>query len=631
MKMRPPATPLVTIDPYFSIWSMADTLVGRHTRHWTGAKNRLCGQAIVDGKTYRFMGCPDGESMKQVGFEFDYLTTTYVYACDEVTLTLKFTSPLLLDDFKLLSRPVSYLEISAAANDGKEHEIAVKIEAFDELCLDQPEQHDTEAEIADLDGLVAAKMGNTEQKPLNRSGDDLRIDWGWMWLATDNEDAAAMVCPLDGFETATHSISVIAPLTCGGRLLFALAYDDIHSLEYFGEPIDAYWRTTGESFEEILARAFAEYDEILVKCDNFAAELREKCLAAGGEEYVELTILAYRQAIAAHKLCADKDGKPIFVSKECFSNGCAATVDVTYPSIPLFLLYAPELVNAMLRPVFRYAATDIWMHDFAPHDVGTYPLVNGQVYGGNRDPEYQMPIEECGNMLICAYAAGYYSNDFTFAAENLQALTGWAEYLVEKGVDPEKQLCTDDFAGHLAHHCNLSLKAICALACFGRLLTALGKDAEAAVYTQAAKDMAAQWVPMAANGDGSYKLAFDQPGTFSMKYNMVWDKIFGFGLFDPSVMASEIASYKVRQNRYGLPLDNRSDYTKSDWLVWCASQAETMEDFQALIKPLWDSYNETPDRRPMTDWYFTSTALWRGFQNRTVQGAIFIKLLMPQK
>ena len=70
----------------------------------------------------------------------------------------------------------------------------------------------------------------------------------------------------------------------------------------------------GESFEEILARAFAEYSEILAKCDQFAAELREKCMAAGGEEYVELTILAYRQAIAAHKLCTDKDGKPIFVS-----------------------------------------------------------------------------------------------------------------------------------------------------------------------------------------------------------------------------------------------------------------------------------------------------------------------------
>ena len=200
-----------------------------------------------------------------------------------------------------------------------------------------------------------------------------------------------------------------------------------------------------------------------------------------------------------------------------------------------------------------------------------------------------------------------------------------------KGRRPENQLCTDDFAGHLAHTCNLSLKAICALACFARLLTALGKTAEAERYDACAKEMAAQWVPMAANGDGSYKLAFDQPGTFSMKYNMVWDKVFGLGLFDPSVIASELASYKAHQNRYGLPLDNRSDYTKSDWLLWCAAQCENNDDFKAMIAPLWDAYNETADRRPMTDWYFTSTAIWRGFQNRTVQDGIFIKLLMPQK
>ena len=44
-----------------------------------------------------------------------------------------------------------------------------------------------------------------------------------------------------------------------------------------------------------------------------------------------------------------------FVSKECHSNGCAATVDVSYPSIPLFLLYNPELVRGMMRPVFKFA------------------------------------------------------------------------------------------------------------------------------------------------------------------------------------------------------------------------------------------------------------------------------------
>ena len=282
----------------------------------------------------------------------------------------------------------------------------------------------------------------------------------------------------------------------------------------------------------------------------------------------------------------------------------------------------------MLRPVFRYAASPAWPFDFAPHDAGCYPLLNGQVYSNGTDPKNQMPVEECGNMLICAYAAAYYTGNSAFAMSHLDLLTKWADYLVGIGVNPDNQLCTDDFAGHLAHNCNLSLKAICALACFARLLAMDGRDGSA--YEAAACKMAAEWVPMAANGDGSYRLAFDQPGTFSMKYNMIWDKVFDLGLFDDSVRETEVASYLVRQNRYGLPLDNRADYTKSDWLVWIASLSTTKSAFEALTAPLWLAYDETPDRVPMTDWYFTSSAKQRGFQNRTVQGGIFMRLLLPQ-
>lgn len=629
MKMRPPAVPLITVDPYFSVWCTADTLVSHHTRHWTGARNRLCGLATVDGKIYRFMGCGNGEAMEQTGFDMDYLSTYYTYVCPEITLSLRFTSPLLLDDLALCSRPVSYLEISAAANDGKPHRIAVSVTADDELCLNTKEQSDTVCGTARLGSVHAAHVGNAEQKPLNRSGDDLRIDWGRFWLASDAPNAEASFVKQCGCETAAHELSVSVPLACGGRALFVFAYDDIHSIEYFGVPIDALWRASGESFEQILVRAFAEYEDILRRCDAFSHALRQRCLAAGGEKYTELTVLAYRQAIAAHKLCSDPDGAPVLISKECFSNGCAATVDVTYPSIPLFLLFRPELVNAMLRPVFQYAASGEWPFDFAPHDAGRYPLVNGQVYSGGTELKNQMPVEECGNMLICAYAAAYYANDYAFAAAHLDLLTRWADYLLKTGVDPENQLCTDDFAGHLAHNCNLSLKAICALACFARLLRAAGHGDRADGYENAARDMARQWVLLASNGDGSYKLAFDQPDTFSMKYNMIWDKIFGFGLFDESVAATETASYLRRQNRYGLPLDNRSDYTKSDWLVWCASLCGASTGFEAMVAPLWAAYNESPDRVPMTDWYFTSTAKQRGFQNRTVQGGVFIKLLLP--
>ena len=129
------------------------------------------------------------------------------------------------------------------------------------------------------------------------------------------------------------------------------------------------------------------------KTEAFHEKLVDDATKAGGEKYCDLLVLALRQVMGAHKLVVDTNGKLLFVSKECFSNGCAATVDVTYPSAPMYLLYNPELLKGMLRPVFHYAATPEWEYDFAPHDVGQYPILNGQVYAENR-LEYQMPVEE---------------------------------------------------------------------------------------------------------------------------------------------------------------------------------------------------------------------------------------------
>lgn len=234
-------------------------------------------------------------------------------------------------------------------------------------------------------------------------------------------------------------------------------------------------------------------------------------------------------------------------------------------------------------------------------------------------------------MLVMAAAVSIAEKNTDFAEEHMDLLTQWADYLKEYGVDPENQLCTDDFAGHLAHNCNLSLKAIMALEGMSIIKDMHGQKEESEGYHKAAEEMVEKWIKMAANGDGSYRLAFDRPGTFSMKYNVVWDKVFGSNLFPKEVIASEFASYKKRVNPYGMPLDNRETYTKSDWLVWTATLAQEKDDFMDFIAPLWDEYNYTPSRVPMSDWYQTITANQVGFQHRTVQGGLFIKMLDESK
>lgn len=591
-------------------------------KHWTGKPNTMLGTVHIDGTPYTFMGkIANQDYLHQVDCLLTALSTKYVFEGAGIRLTARFMTPLLLDDLKLLSRPVSFLELSAVSIDGKDHRIEVDVSVSEEICLNAKGQYPVKTSIFDLQGYAAASIGSIEQPVLAKSGDDFRADWGYFYFSV--KDGCSSI---DQSEDMTF-VKITAPISIDGTPnVVAFAYDDCYAIEYFGKRLKSMWNQSGNTISDAVADAFDEYEVIKERCDLFDKGLQTDAVEAGGAEYADLLHLAYRQTIAAHKLAVDENDEILWISKECFSNGCAATVDVTYPSLPLFLLYNTELVKGMLRPIFKYVESDLWKFDFAPHDVGQYPLLNGQVYCDNQ-LEGQMPIEECGNMILAVAAITIAERNVGFANRHMAVLEQWFDYLCNNGLDPENQLCTDDFAGHLAHNCNLSLKAICAIGSFSRVYHLMGNFVKAEHCIKTARNMAAEWTLKATNGDGSFRLAFDCPDTFSMKYNMVWDKLMKLQLFPPCVMGSEIASYACRMRPYGLPFDNRSDYTKSDWLVWTATMTPSIEQFRAFINPLWRAYHLSPSRVPTTYWYDTITSMQTGFQNRTVQGGLFMKLL----
>ena len=138
--------------------------------------------------------------------------------------------------------------------------------------------------------------------------------------------------------------------------------------------------------------------------------------------------------------------------------------------------------------------------------------------------------------------------------------------------------------------------------------------------------MVDDWLRMADDGD-HYRLTFDRAGTWSQKYNLVWDQLLQLNLFPASVRKTEIAFYKTQLGRYGLPLDNRNSYTKLDWAVWSASLADSHNDFESFIAPLFHWLNSSKSRVPLTDWFFTDSGEQVGMQARSVVGGVYIKML----
>jgi Domain of unknown function (DUF4965)/Domain of unknown function (DUF1793)/Domain of unknown function (DUF5127)/Domain of unknown function (DUF4964) len=650
-QQRPPAVPLIAHDPYFSIWSAADKLTDKNTTHWTGKRQPIAGLARIDGKSYRFMGADPEEvpAMEQTSLAVTPTHTVYTFRAAGVDLTLSFFTPAFPSDLEVLSRPVTYLTLSASGQGS--HDVSLLIDVDPVIAVNTPDEAVTWGRSR-ARGLTVLSVGSRDQRILNRPGDDLRIDWGYFRLAVPDAANAQLSASAEAMQSflasgklaeaddldmprmprdgAAH-LAVALPMGNVGQSPVTrhllVAYTEEYAIEYLGRKLRPYWQRNGQTAQDMLSAAENEFPSLEQRGKRFDDDLTADLIKAGGPAYAQLASLSYRQTLAAHGFAADFDGTPMLFPKENFSNGCISTVDILYPSGPFFLFFSPTLLQAQLKPVLEYASLARWKWPFAPHDLGTYPLANGQVYGGGeRTEEDQMPVEESGNLLILVDAMERELGNWDFARQYWPQFEKWAAFLRDQGLDPANQLSTDDFAGHLAHNANLSIKAIVGLAAYADMARNVGKTDVASQYNRTAKDMAAKWQQMAIDGD-HYKLAFDKPGTWSQKYNLVWDRMLGFNLFPASVRQAEIAFYLKHLNRFGLPLDNRKDYTKLDWEIWTATLADKPADWTALLDPIGHWINEGPTRVPLTDWYDTTPGTQESFQARSVVGGVYIKAL----
>jgi glutaminase A-like protein/uncharacterized protein DUF5127/uncharacterized protein DUF4964 len=653
--LRAPSVPLITCDPYFSIWSNADRLTDAPTEHWTRKPHRLTSLIRIDDSTFRIMGDePKGApTLPQVGLAIHPTRTIYEFEGEGVHVTLTFMTGALPEDLMILSRPLGYVTWTVRSTDNKEHGVSIYFEADSEIAVNKPSQHVVWSEDS-AEGLSFARIGTSDQPMMQPKGDDVRIDWGYLYLAAKKREGTTVAIGTSRHArrqfSSTYSVSnepnlqapraveENAPVLALSFDIGAvganpvsqwamLAYDEIYAVQFFQQNLRPFWRSKGAGAVELLTSGAEDYDKLRDRCQTFDEQLSADARKLGGERYRQICALAYRQCIAGNKIVSDMNGQPLLFPKENTSNGCIGTVDVIYPMAPQFLLFGPSLSKAMLVYNLEYAQSDRWHFPFAPHDVGTFPQANGQVYGGGEKTETnQMPVEETGNMLILLAALAKMDGDASFFTPYWPTIQKWAEYLKAEGFDPKNQLCTDDFAGHLAHNVNLSAKAIVGLGAYAQLCRARGDSATASAYDKLAKEYAERWVKQADDGD-HFRLTFDKPGTWSQKYNLVWDRILGLNLFPQSALEKEMIFYRKNLNRYGLPLDSRKPWTKTDWTLWTATLTGSREDFDALISPVYDFVDNTPDRVPFSDFYWTKDGSDAGMHARPVIGGVFLRFL----
>ena len=328
LTFRPPAIPLVTCDPYFSIWSITDHPADSWSRHWTGATQAMSSMIRIDGKTFRLLGTSPGKTPKMNMKDVEVTPTRTIYSFEDggVDLRMIFTTPLIPYDIERISRPVSYVSWLVKSTDGKEHDIAMYFDATAELVVNTTDQKVMWSRLK-KEGMDILSMGSLDQSVLAKSGDDLRIDWGYFYLVspaaqhpgsviTNHENArltfsrSGILPPNDDLRMPRQAdddwpvlaFSFDLPRT-GARpteLFLVLAYDDLFSIEYLNRRLPAYWKSTGMAIDELLDRSVKEYASVTILCQKFDEEFTSDLIKVGGEKYAKIAALAYREAFAAH-------------------------------------------------------------------------------------------------------------------------------------------------------------------------------------------------------------------------------------------------------------------------------------------------------------------------------------------
>ena len=660
--IRPPAVPLAVRSPYLSTWLPANNLTGTWPAFWTGHITAWTGIARIDGTSYVFLGNPllpntnPMPSMRQVSVNISATHSRFTMQQGGVEVDLGFFSPIEPGDLRRQGVPLSYFTATARSIDGANHRVSLYFDISGEWT-----DNDTGTQIVwdqqafTESGVSMISLTNTaaNPQPLQENGD--MAAWGtvvWSTLSRPGltwqigQDAVVRALGVaqgslantvdtqfrainDDWPVFAFNVDLGSVRQATDPVVLSIGHVRTPAVSYLGSPLPPLWQTYYPTWQAMVGAFHADYAAAEERAAKLDQKIESDATAAGGKQYAALCAIALRQAFGGTELVS-KDGQPWAFLKEISSDGNVSTIDVTYPCMPAFLYADPAYLGLILDPLLDYAEHGGWPKTFAEHDLGShYPNASGHNDGNEED----MPVEESANMLImsAAYAARISpAQRAQYATLHYPILKQWADYLVANALDPGFQNQTDDFTGFIAHSVNLALKGIIGIGAMSKISTAAGNSADAASYLATARSYIAQWAQKATDSSGAHlKLAYDQDGTWSLKYNGYPDRLLGLGLVPDSIAAEEAAWYLSRANTYGVPLDLRHTYTKADWELWTAAWLSDHPDIRdVLIEGVYQFATSSGSRVPMTDWYDTETDNQVGFQARPVVGGFFALLTL---
>lgn len=661
---RPPAIPLAVKSPYLNVLQIGNNgenkgnLAGQWPQFWAGQTIGWAGLIRVDDKTYTWMGAPGPEIVTQTAFEYTSTKSIFtLQAGGKVELKVTFLSPVTPDDLERQSLVFSYLNVDVRSIDGNAHmvqlysDISAEWVAGDHSAFAQWEYGLTD------DNIAYHRVYRQTQLLFSETAD--QADWGYWYWATKNVPGLTYQSGADKDVRTTFANSGrlgniqdtkfrpinqdypvfgfavdLGSITGSTATLFTIGLVQENAIQFASATgiigLPSLWTSSLASETAAVSFFYNDFETATGLATALDSKISTDSLAAAGQDYLTINSISTRQAFAATQLVGNSTKKYLFM-KEISSDGNVQTVDVIYPFYPIIMYLQPSLAKILLDPLFENQESGLYPKKSSMHDLGAhYPNATGHSDGLD-EPQ---PLEECGNMLIMTLAYAQRANDISYLAQHYNILKQWTGYLVEEALIPAEQMSTDDFAGSLANQTNLALKGIIGIQSMAIIAHLTGNEADSATYRNIAQDYISKWqvLGIAYNEMPPHStLSYGQNTSHGILYNLYADSLLNLNFVPRSVYEMQSNFYPTVKRRYGVPLDTRHDYTKSDWQMWAAAIASP-ETRDIFISDLAKWLAETPTNRGFTDFYETETGDWpkdvAHFASRPVVGGHFALLAL---